>query len=60
MLGGSAGVSGDVLAGRDLEITWEDVYRGMWFSCLMMTFEEGPARGGRLARGSQLMRSSRV
>lgn len=34
MLGGSAGVSGDVLAGRDLEITWEDVYRGMWFSRL--------------------------
>lgn len=28
MLGGSAGVSGDVLAGRDSEITWEDVYRG--------------------------------
>ena len=32
MLGGSAGVSGDVLAGRDLEITWEDVYRGKLFS----------------------------
>lgn len=27
-LGGSASVSGDVLSGRDTEITWEDVYRG--------------------------------
>lgn len=27
-MGGSAGVSGDVLAGRDTECTWEDVYRG--------------------------------
>lgn len=27
-LGGSASVGGDVLAGRDAEITWEDVYRG--------------------------------
>ena len=27
-LGGSAGVGGDVLAGRDTEITWEDVYNG--------------------------------
>lgn len=28
-LGGSAGVSGDILVGRDAEITWEDVYTGM-------------------------------
>ena len=27
-LGGSACVAGDVLAGRDTEISWEDVYRG--------------------------------
>ena len=27
-LGGSANVAGDVLAGRDAEIGWEDVYRG--------------------------------
>ncbi|CAL8578260.1 hypothetical protein XPA_004051 [Xanthoria parietina] len=27
-LGGSAGVSGDILVGRDAEITWEDVYTG--------------------------------
>ncbi|MCJ1454320.1 hypothetical protein MMC28_004673 [Mycoblastus sanguinarius] len=27
-LGGSAGVGGDVLAGRDTECTWEDVYKG--------------------------------
>ncbi|KAL8812435.1 MAG: hypothetical protein Q9223_000350 [Gallowayella weberi] len=27
-LGGSAGVSGDILLGRDTEITWEDVYTG--------------------------------
>lgn len=40
MLGGSAGVSGDVLAGRDSEITWEDVYRGMLFSRLTMTLLE--------------------
>lgn len=32
MLGGSASVSADVLAGRDSEITWEDVYRGMCIS----------------------------
>lgn len=53
MLGGSAGVSGDVLAGRDLEITWEDVYRGMLFSRLTMTlwFGEGAARRCRLVIG---------
>lgn len=28
-LGGSAGVSSDVLAGRDTEISWEDVYTGI-------------------------------
>ena len=28
VLGGSAGVSGDVLAGRDTEIGWEDVFAG--------------------------------
>ncbi|KAL8749655.1 MAG: hypothetical protein Q9199_007549 [Rusavskia elegans] len=27
-LGVSAGVSGDILVGRDAEITWEDVYTG--------------------------------
>ncbi|CAD6592150.1 MAG: hypothetical protein ASARMPRED_006052 [Alectoria sarmentosa] len=27
-LGGSAGVGGDVLAGRDAELSWEDVYKG--------------------------------
>ncbi|KAL8953365.1 MAG: hypothetical protein Q9222_000742 [Ikaeria aurantiellina] len=27
-LGASAGVSGDVLAGRDCEVGWEDVYGG--------------------------------
>ena len=31
-LGGSAGVWGDVLAGRDADFTWEDVYKGMSFS----------------------------
>lgn len=30
-LGRSAGVSGDILAGRDGEISWEDVYGGMFF-----------------------------
>ncbi len=30
-LGGSATVSSDVLAGRDTEITWEDVYSGIIF-----------------------------
>lgn len=28
-LGGSAGVHGEILAGRDTEVAWEDVYRGM-------------------------------
>ncbi|KAI4188925.1 MAG: hypothetical protein L6R41_001811 [Letrouitia leprolyta] len=27
VLGGSAGVSGDILTGRDTEITWEDVFK---------------------------------
>lgn len=27
-MGGSAGVGGDVLAGRDAELNWEDVYKG--------------------------------
>ncbi|KAI4168074.1 MAG: hypothetical protein LQ343_006673 [Gyalolechia ehrenbergii] len=27
-LGGSAGVSGDILTGRDTEVTWEDVFKG--------------------------------
>lgn len=31
VLGGSAGVSGDILAGRDGEISWEDVYGGKSF-----------------------------
>lgn len=30
-LGGSAAVSSDILAGRDIEISWEDVYSGMFF-----------------------------
>ncbi|KAI4271973.1 MAG: hypothetical protein LQ337_005619 [Flavoplaca oasis] len=29
-LGASAGVSGDILVGRDNEITWEDVYTGLF------------------------------
>lgn len=41
MLGGSAGVSRDVLAGRDLEVTWEDVYRGTWLSLRAMLLEKG-------------------
>ncbi|MCJ1366160.1 hypothetical protein MMC16_005286 [Acarospora aff. strigata] len=28
VLGGSAGVHGEILMGRDTEIAWEDVYRG--------------------------------
>ncbi len=32
VLGGSAGVHGDILAGRDMEMTWEDVYKGMFNS----------------------------
>jgi len=28
VLGGSAGVHGDILAGRDMEMTWDDVYKG--------------------------------
>ncbi|KAL8934277.1 MAG: hypothetical protein Q9211_005317, partial [Gyalolechia sp. 1 TL-2023] len=27
-LGGSAGMSGDILTGRDTEVTWEDVFKG--------------------------------
>ncbi|KAL8795051.1 MAG: hypothetical protein Q9182_007570 [Xanthomendoza sp. 2 TL-2023] len=27
-LGGSAGVSGDILVGRDTEVSWEDIYTG--------------------------------
>lgn len=29
VLGGSAGVAGEVLGGRDWECGWEDVFRGM-------------------------------
>lgn len=32
-LGGSSAVSSDILAGRDAEISWEDVYTGMLLSC---------------------------
>lgn len=32
VLGGSAGVHGDILAGRDTEMTWEDVYKGTCYS----------------------------
>lgn len=28
MLGGSAGVSGDVLEGRDERVEWEDIFKG--------------------------------
>jgi len=27
-LGGSAGVSGDILEGRDTEVAWEDIFGG--------------------------------
>ena len=37
-LGGSAGVSGDVLAGRDTEITWEDVYTGTLICIRLFSF----------------------
>lgn len=40
VLGPSAGVSGDVLAGRDGEITWEDVFTGAGAG-------EGGEEGGR-------------
>ena len=33
-LGGSSGVHKDILQGRDCEIGWEDVFTGMWRSCL--------------------------
>ncbi len=41
-LGGSAGVSGDILVGRDAEITWEDVYTGMSFFLFPSLFFGGP------------------
>lgn len=41
-LGGSAGVSGDILVGRDAEITWEDVYTGMFFFSLPVFNFAGP------------------
>lgn len=28
--GGSAGVHADILAGRDCEVQWEDVFTGKW------------------------------
>lgn len=28
MLGGSAGVHGDILSGRDMELDWQDVFTG--------------------------------
>lgn len=31
-LGGSAGLHGDILAGRDMEMTWEDVYKGTCYT----------------------------
>lgn len=41
-LGGSAGVSSDVLAGRDCEVGWEDVFKGM----LAVDFEKGERGDG--------------
>ena len=46
-LGGSAGVSGDVLEGRDERIEWEDVYCGMfcfvfWFGLGVILFSLFP------------------
>lgn len=41
-LGGSAGVSGDILVGRDAEITWEDVYTGMFLSLSLSVHFCGP------------------
>ncbi|KAL8997435.1 MAG: hypothetical protein Q9169_003298 [Polycauliona sp. 2 TL-2023] len=46
-LGPSAGVSGDILVGRDTEITWEDVYTVnllrpvVWFVAEMLTWGTG-------------------
>jgi len=30
-LGGSSGLHSEILAGRDTEVAWEDVYRGMCY-----------------------------
>ena len=46
-LGGSAGVSGDVLEGRDERVEWEDVFGGEWvffFSVLLGLEREGGGR----------------
>lgn len=45
-LGGSAGVSGDVLSGRDCECSWEDVFRGTfivtrWFWIVSLSVRVG-------------------
>ncbi len=46
VLGGSAGVHGDVLAGRDVEITWEDIYRGMRGPFLFLVYHSFLSAGG--------------
>ena len=35
-LGGSAGLHGDILAGRDMEMTWEDVYKGTCYTLFFL------------------------
>ena len=42
VLGASAGISGDVLAGRDAEVAWEDVFKGL----LLFTFWVGILANG--------------
>lgn len=32
VLGGSSGIHGDILSGRDNEMGWEDVFTGEWFA----------------------------
>lgn len=48
VLGGSAGLSGDILAGREAEITWEDVFGGMSFFFPFFLEEKGGGLGKRV------------
>jgi hypothetical protein len=45
VLGGSAGVSGDVLEGRDWRCEWEDVFVGKWFAVFLGKGGQGESYG---------------
>ena len=51
-LGGSAGVSGDVLEGRDISVEWEDIFAGMFRLSLPRSRGRSTMESGRMDKSA--------